>query len=154
MAVSPSPPRSCYWGLMPRPGSSQESSRHHAQGSVGQTSNTRCLWQVTDNSWENYQIFICSYLQYLGGEYDDDPWLEEILEFLPSTDTTHPWTGQWKLVANMSRNNKYHAVSVIPYSQVDQFCNEDWLVSLTFNYVGLLKPYSQKNLLNSASEAS
>ena len=49
----------------------------------------------------------------------------EILEFSPPTDPTNPQTGQWKLVANMTRPRRWHAVSVIAYSQVAQFCTED-----------------------------
>ena len=49
----------------------------------------------------------------------------EILEFSPPTDPTNPRTGQWKLVANMTRARERHAVSVVDYSQVAQFCTED-----------------------------
>jgi len=49
----------------------------------------------------------------------------DILEFSPPTDPTNPRTGQWKLVANMNRTRRFHAVSVIDYSKVAQFCTED-----------------------------
>ena len=67
-------------------------------------------------------------LQYIGGKYDDSDYTE-ILEFSPPTDPTNPRTGQWKLVANMTRGRSNHAVSVIDYSQVAQFCTEDWEVT-------------------------
>jgi len=59
-----------------------------------------------------------------GGFYDGTRYAD-ILEFSPPTDPTNPRTGQWKLVANMTRPKALHAVSVIDYSQVAQFCLED-----------------------------
>ena len=41
---------------------------------------------------------------------------DDILEF-------KPLTGQWKEVDRMIQARWYHAVSVIKYSEVDQFCN-------------------------------
>ena len=71
-------------------------------------------------------------VQYLGGTYYVGSYPDgsrneytEILEFSPPTDPTNPRTGQWKLVANMTRARGGHAVSVIDYSQVAQFCTED-----------------------------
>jgi len=62
-----------------------------------------------------------------GGNYKDGQWIyyNEILEFSPPTDPTKPRTGQWKLVANMTRARTKHAVSGIDYSQVAHFCTED-----------------------------
>jgi len=59
------------------------------------------------------------------GGYEYQTYYTEILEFSPPTDPTNPRTGQWKLVANMTRARSDHAVSVIDYSQVAQFCTED-----------------------------
>jgi len=62
-----------------------------------------------------------------GGRYWDGSWINytDILQFSPPTDPTNPRTAQWKLVANMTRARYRHAVSVIDYSQVAQFCTED-----------------------------
>ena len=68
-------------------------------------------------------------LQYLGG-YDGLTYYADILEFSPPTDPTNPRTGQWKLVARMTRARAYHAVSVIAYSQVAQFCPEEDILFL------------------------
>ena len=62
--------------------------------------------------------------QYIGGTHGPT-FYAEIAEFTPPTDPTNPRTGQWKLVANMTRGRYWHAVSVIDYSQVAQFCTED-----------------------------
>ena len=67
-------------------------------------------------------------LQYLGGEYLENgsyTRYADILEFSPPTDPTNPRTGQWKLVANMTRTREDHALSVIDHSQVAHFCTED-----------------------------
>ena len=58
--------------------------------------------------------------KYLGGEYDtfwtrDIP-IDEILEF-------DPVNGEWKEVTKMKEARAHHAVSVIDYSEVEQFCN-------------------------------
>ena len=68
--------------------------------------------------------------KYLGGFYDDTPYTgryayADILEFKPPTDPADPLTGQWRLVANMTRNRADHAISVIDYSEVAHFCKED-----------------------------
>jgi len=69
-----------------------------------------------------------------GGGYQDSDdryterytyYYDEILEFSPPTDPTNPRTGQWKLVARMTRGSSHHAVSVIDIRQVAQFCTED-----------------------------
>ena len=56
--------------------------------------------------------------KYLGGRYCDGfcTYYDDILEF-------DPLTGQWELVDRMIQARWYHAVSVIKYSEVDQFCN-------------------------------
>ena len=53
--------------------------------------------------------------KYLGG-YDGSSGSYDVLEF-------EPLTGQWKEVDRMIQARWYHAVSVIKYSEVDQFCN-------------------------------
>ena len=54
--------------------------------------------------------------KYLGGQYSDYTYSDEILEF-------DPVNGQWKLVDRMKEARYSHAVSVIEYSEVEQFCN-------------------------------
>ena len=55
---------------------------------------------------------------YLGGYRSDGSYIyyDDILEF-------DPLTGQWKEVAKMMKARSNHAVSVIEYSEVAQFCN-------------------------------
>ena len=54
--------------------------------------------------------------KYLGGRLSDSSYVDDILEF-------DPLTGQWKLVDRMIQGRGRHAVSVIKYSEVAQFCN-------------------------------
>ena len=53
--------------------------------------------------------------KYLGGRLSDSSYSDDILEFDP--------LGQWKLVDRMIQARSYHAVSVVNYSEVAQFCN-------------------------------
>ena len=53
--------------------------------------------------------------KYLGGK-DLSSYYDEILEF-------DPVNGQWKEVTKMKTARRYHAVSVIEYSEVEQLCN-------------------------------
>ena len=56
--------------------------------------------------------------KYLGGEYYDGSfnYYDEILEF-------DPVNGKWKEVGKMKTAKRFHAVSVIEYSEVEQLCN-------------------------------
>ena len=67
--------------------------------------------------------------KYLGGEYG--PSYDDILEF-------DPLNGQWKLVARMIQARERHAVSVIEYREVEQFCTEEWTdIEVIFSSVGI-----------------
>ena len=52
--------------------------------------------------------------KYLGG--NDGSWSDEILEF-------DPLTGQWKEMDRMIQRRSYHAVSVVNYGEVAQYCS-------------------------------
>ena len=56
------------------------------------------------------------YYTYLGGFPDEGGFSDEILEFDPLTE-------DWKLVDRMIQKRVNHAVSVLKYSEVAQFCN-------------------------------
>ena len=58
--------------------------------------------------------------KYLGGYDGSSTSYDDILEF-------DPLTGQWKEVDRMIQARSYHAVSVVEYSQLAQYCN--WEVS-------------------------
>ena len=55
----------------------------------------------------------------VGGYYDDEDheiYYDDILEF-------DPLTGQWELVGRMRNVRRDHALAVVNFSQVAQFCN-------------------------------
>ena len=62
----------------------------------------------------SWLVWLKQFANKLGG--NDGSYSDEILEFDPLTE-------QWKLVDRMKKARSYHAVSVIEYGEVEQFCN-------------------------------
>ena len=106
MVLTTSNPPSCWWRHLP-PGSLLVNFQLLALASVVPTLTAGSWWQVTSNNYW-YQTFV-------SGGYDN-VWLDDILEFSPSS-------GEWSLQDNMMKTRNAHALSVISVKDVEQFCN-------------------------------